>query len=65
MAATATVKANRAAENGVYRGDLICARGRLWNWFDADWDTGLPTGHRALYAPAQRVRAFSCPFVLL
>lgn len=29
-------------------GDLVYGDGRLWNWFDAEWDYGPQTGQRAL-----------------
>ncbi len=37
-------------------GDLVCGDGRLWNWFDAEWDFGLEGGQRALRASAARLR---------
>jgi glyoxylase-like metal-dependent hydrolase (beta-lactamase superfamily II) len=45
-------------------GDLICGDGRLWNWFDADWDYGLQLGHKALLASAKRLLD-AAPDVLL
>lgn len=35
-------------------GDLICDDGKLWNWFDCDWDYGLEGGQRALLASAKK-----------
>jgi len=37
-------------------GDLMCGDGRLWNWFDCDWDYGLQSGQRALLGSARRLR---------
>ena len=36
-------------------GDLVCGDGRLWNWFDCDWDYGLEAGQRALRESALRL----------
>jgi glyoxylase-like metal-dependent hydrolase (beta-lactamase superfamily II) len=41
-------------------GDLICGQGRLWNWFDCDWDYGLQTGQRTLLISARRLRRMRC-----
>ena len=45
-------------------GDLIYEDGRLWNWFDADWDYGPQTGQRTLRASIAHLRA-QRPDVLL
>ena len=39
-------------------GDLICEEGKLWNWFDCDWDYGPETGQRTLAASCRRLRDF-------
>lgn len=36
-------------------GDLVYAGGRLWNWFDCDWDYGLQGGQLALLDSAQKL----------
>ncbi|MEI8194677.1 MAG: MBL fold metallo-hydrolase [Phycisphaerae bacterium] len=38
-----------------FSGDLVYAGGRLWNWFDCDWDYGPQTGQLALLASATRL----------
>ncbi len=39
-------------------GDLVCgADGRLWNWFDCEWDYGCQGGQKALLASARRLLA--------
>ncbi len=47
----ATMDGRRVA----FCGDLIYGNGRLWNWFDADWDYGLQGGQHALLDSAQRL----------
>ncbi len=46
-------------------GDLIYSGGRLWNWFDCDWDLGSELGQKTLLASARRLRGVStemlCP----
>jgi len=46
-------------------GDLICGEGKLWNWFDCDWDYGPETGQRTLADSSRRLRDVSadllCP----
>jgi glyoxylase-like metal-dependent hydrolase (beta-lactamase superfamily II) len=41
-------------------GDLVYLEGRLWNWFDCDWDYGLQTGHRELRQSALRLKQEHC-----
>ena len=38
-------------------GDAVYEGGRLWNWFDADWDYGAQSGQRTLLASAERLAA--------
>jgi glyoxylase-like metal-dependent hydrolase (beta-lactamase superfamily II) len=45
-------------------GDLICGDGRLWNWFDAEWDYGPQTGQKTLLESARRLLR-EAPDVLL
>ncbi|HEY3332493.1 MAG TPA: MBL fold metallo-hydrolase [Capsulimonadaceae bacterium] len=40
-----------------FSGDLVYDGGRLWNWFDSEWDYGLQTGHHALANSANRLRS--------
>lgn len=37
-------------------GDLIYARGQLWNWFDLEWDYGNMTGHKSLLDSARSLK---------
>lgn len=41
-----------AGRRVAFCGDLICDNGKLWNWFDAEWDYGLEHGQQALAASA-------------
>ncbi|HUS58343.1 MAG TPA: MBL fold metallo-hydrolase [Planctomycetota bacterium] len=36
-------------------GDLICGDGRMWNWFDCNWDYGLEGGPLALMDSVARL----------
>lgn len=45
-------------------GDLVFGDGKLWNWFDAEWDYGLQGGQRALLESAARMEAAGCDFLL-
>lgn len=38
-------------------GDLVVGDGRLWNWFDSDWDYGALAGFRAHLRSIERLRA--------
>lgn len=37
-------------------GDLVFGDGRLWNWFDSDWDYGALAGFRAHLRSIERLR---------
>jgi len=60
-----TLVADVAGKRVAFCGDLICADGRLWNWFDSEWDYGLQTGQRKLMNSAKRLRSLNvdllCP----
>jgi len=43
-----TIIATVAGKRVAFCGDLICGNGRLWNWFDSEWDYGLQNGQRAI-----------------
>ena len=45
-------------------GDLAFAGGRLWNWFDCDWDYGLEGGQRTLLESVRKLASTS-PTLLL
>jgi glyoxylase-like metal-dependent hydrolase (beta-lactamase superfamily II) len=45
-----------AGRHVAFCGDLIFGEGRLWNWFDCDWDYGLEEGQRALLASVVRLQ---------
>jgi glyoxylase-like metal-dependent hydrolase (beta-lactamase superfamily II) len=45
-------------------GDLIYEEGKLWNWFDCDWDYGPQAGQKALLASARRLLAEKCDLLL-
>ena len=46
-------------------GDAAHAGGRMWCWYDCDWDYGLGSGHRAAMASAARLASLEldllCP----
>lgn len=50
-----TLLADIQGRRMAFCGDLIYGDGRLWNWFDCDWDYGLQSGQRAVLASAQRL----------
>lgn len=51
-----TLLAEIDGQRVAFCGDLVYNGGRLWNWFDCDWDYGLETGQRALLQSARRLR---------
>jgi len=51
-----TLLAEVDGQRVAFCGDLIYSGGRLWNWFDCDWDYGLETGQRTLLQSARRLR---------
>ncbi len=50
-----TLLATIAGRRVAFCGDLIYGDGRLWNWFDSDWDYGLQGGPRTLRKSATRL----------
>lgn len=40
-------------------GDLVCADGKLWNWYDCDWDYGAGLGPQALIDSARNLASLS------
>ena len=52
-----TLLADVAGKRVALCGDLICGEGKLWNWFDCEWDYNHQTGRHALLQSAQRLAA--------
>ena len=50
-----TLLADVEGKRIAFCGDLVCGDGRLWNWFDSEWDYGLQRGPRSLAASAARL----------
>jgi len=38
-----------------FSGDLVCDDGKLWNWFDSEWDYECQTGQNTLLESARRL----------
>ncbi len=51
-----TLRASIEGRLVAFCGDLIYSGGRLWNWFDCDWDMGAEIGQKTLLASARRLR---------
>ena len=47
-----TISGRRVA----FCGDLICSNGKLWNWFDSEWDYGLQNGQRSVLRSAELIQ---------
>ncbi len=60
-----TILAEIDGQRVAFCGDLIYGDGKLWNWFDSDWDYGLEGGPRSLLESVARLReaepAVLCP----
>jgi glyoxylase-like metal-dependent hydrolase (beta-lactamase superfamily II) len=51
-----TLIASIAGTKVAFCGDLVCGEGKLWNWFDSEWDYGLRHGQWALMKSARLLR---------
>ena len=60
-----TILASIDGRQVAFCGDLIVDGGRLWSWFDSEWDYGKQTGQKALKDSAERLMALGdlllCP----
>lgn len=48
-----TILATIAGRRVAFCGDVICGYGKLWNWFDCEWDYGPECGQRSVLASAE------------
>lgn len=51
-----TLRATIEGQVVAFCGDLIYRGGRLWNWYDCDWDLGAEIGQKTLLESARRLR---------
>lgn len=60
-----TLLATIAGQRVAFCGDLACGDGRLWNWFDSEWDYGMQAGQLTLRDSARQLATQSldwlCP----